>query len=142
MELTTADLKLAIDTVWTLLAGCLVFWMGTGFAMLEAGLARAKHTTNVLASHIFGFITVGVFTHLNKFIQIGTLVKSLRKGPIAIFTAIVEILVGIIETVGELAKVLSLSLRLFGNVFANVLRHKCDCLCANIGAQLQPSFPT
>jgi F0F1-type ATP synthase membrane subunit a len=27
-------------------------------------------------------------------------------------------LVGIIETVGELAKVLSLSLRLFGNVFA------------------------
>jgi Amt family ammonium transporter len=49
MELTTADLKLAIDTVWTLLAGCLVFWMGTGFAMLEAGLARAKHTTNVLA---------------------------------------------------------------------------------------------
>ncbi len=49
MEITTADLKLALDTVWTLLAGCLVFWMGTGFAMLETGLARAKHTVNVLA---------------------------------------------------------------------------------------------
>lgn len=49
MDPTTADLKLAIDTVWTLLAGCLVFWMGTGFAMLETGLARAKHSVNVLA---------------------------------------------------------------------------------------------
>jgi F-type H+-transporting ATPase subunit a len=87
-------------------------------ANTDLNLTLAMAVVAVLASHIFGFITVGVFTHLNKFIQIGTLVKSLRKGPIAIFTAIVEILVGIIETVGELAKVLSLSLRLFGNVFA------------------------
>ncbi len=57
MELSAADLKLAVDTVWTLLAGCLVFWMGTGFAMLEAGLARAKHTTNVLAMN-YGVLAV------------------------------------------------------------------------------------
>ncbi len=57
MELTAADLKLAIDTVWTVLAGCLVFWMGTGFAMLEAGLARAKHATNVLAMN-YGVLAV------------------------------------------------------------------------------------
>ena len=36
----------------------------------------------------------------------------------AIFTAIIELGVGLIEMVSELAKVLSLSLRLFGNVFA------------------------
>jgi F-type H+-transporting ATPase subunit a len=72
----------------------------------------------VVSSHVFGIMAVGFFTHFNKFIQIGTLVRSFKKGPIAIFTAIVEIMVGLIETVGELAKVLSLSLRLFGNIFA------------------------
>ncbi|MFH1789451.1 MAG: FoF1 ATP synthase subunit a [bacterium] len=72
----------------------------------------------VFSSHIFGIVTVGVFTHLNKFIQIGTLIKSIKKGPIAIFTAIIELGVGVIEIVSEIAKVLSLSLRLFGNIFA------------------------
>ena len=44
--------------------------------------------------------------------------KSLTKGPVAIFTAIIELAVGLIEIVSEIAKVLSLSLRLFGNIFA------------------------
>ena len=87
-------------------------------ANTDLNLTLAMALVAVVSSHLFGFITVGIFTHLNKFIQIGTFFKSLRKGPVAIFTAIVEMLVGIIETVGELAKVLSLSLRLFGNVFA------------------------
>src|SRR3989339_1774179 len=72
----------------------------------------------VVSSHLFGLVSVGIFTHLNKFIQIGTLIKSIKKGPIAIFTAIIEFGVGIIEIVSEFAKVVSLSLRLFGNVFA------------------------
>ncbi|MCX6780193.1 MAG: F0F1 ATP synthase subunit A [Candidatus Magasanikbacteria bacterium] len=48
----------------------------------------------------------------------GTFFKSLRKGPVAIFTAIIELGVGLIEIISEMAKVLSLSLRLFGNIFA------------------------
>jgi F-type H+-transporting ATPase subunit a len=67
---------------------------------------------------VFGFISVGVFTHANKFIQLGTLVKSFRKGPVAIFTACVEMIVGVIEIASEVSKVFSLSLRLFGNIFA------------------------
>ena len=55
---------------------------------------------------------------MNKFVQIGTFIKSLNKGPIAIITAVVEFVVGIIEIISEFAKVLSLSFRLFGNVFA------------------------
>lgn len=87
-------------------------------ANTDLNLTVSMALTSVIVSHLFGLITVGVFTHINKFIQLGTFVKSLRKGPVAIFTAIIELAVGLIEMVSELAKVLSLSLRLFGNVFA------------------------
>ena len=33
----------AIDTLWILMAAVLVFFMQPGFAMLEAGLTRAKN---------------------------------------------------------------------------------------------------
>ncbi len=72
----------------------------------------------VAGSHLMGLFTVGVFTHIGKFIQVKGLVKSIQKGPIAIFTALIEFMVGILEIISEIAKVLSLSLRLFGNIFA------------------------
>jgi F-type H+-transporting ATPase subunit a len=87
-------------------------------ANTDLNLTAAMAITAVIVSHIFGLVTVGVFTHINKFIQIGTFFKSLLKGPIAIFTAIIELVVGLIELMSEAAKVLSLSLRLFGNIFA------------------------
>ncbi len=87
-------------------------------ANTDLNLTVAMAVVSVVVSHLFGLFTVGIFTHLNKFIQIGTFVKSLRKGPVAIFTAIVELVVGVIEIISEMAKVLSLSLRLFGNIFA------------------------
>jgi len=87
-------------------------------ANTDLNLTVAMALSSVVISHLFGLFTVGFFTHINKFIQIGTLVKSLRKGPIAIFTALIEMVVGVIEIISEVAKVLSLSLRLFGNIFA------------------------
>jgi F-type H+-transporting ATPase subunit a len=87
-------------------------------ANTDLNLTVAMALVSVLSSHLIGFASVGFFTHINKFIQIGGIIKSLKKGPIAIFTALIEGVVGIIEIIGELAKVLSLSLRLFGNVFA------------------------
>lgn len=87
-------------------------------ANTDLNLTVAMALVAVISSHLFGLITVGVFTHLNKFIQIGTFFKSLRRGPLAIFTAVIELGVGLIEIVSEMAKILSLSLRLFGNIFA------------------------
>ena len=87
-------------------------------ANTDLNLTAAMAVSSVILSHVYGLFTVGFFTHFNKFIQIGTFIKSLRRGPIAIFTAIIEIGVGFIEMASELAKVLSLSLRLFGNIFA------------------------
>ncbi len=87
-------------------------------ANTDLNLTVAMAFVAVIASHVYGFLAIGFLSYLNKFIQLGTLVKSFKKGPIAIFTAIVEVGVGLIEIVSEAAKVVSLSLRLFGNIFA------------------------
>jgi F-type H+-transporting ATPase subunit a len=45
--------------------------------------------------------------------------KALRSlNPVKILVAVFELVVGIIELFGEFAKIASLSLRLFGNIFA------------------------
>jgi len=48
-------LSVAVDTVWVLFTAFLVFFMNTGFAMVEAGLARAKNTVNILAKNFIVF---------------------------------------------------------------------------------------
>ncbi|QSJ14051.1 ammonium transporter [Nostoc sp. UHCC 0702] len=45
---TTTNLQLSINTTWVLLTGFLVFFMQTGFAMLEAGLIRQRGVVNAL----------------------------------------------------------------------------------------------
>lgn len=87
-------------------------------ANTDLNLTVAMALSAVVVSHLFGLVSVGVFTHIGKFIQIKQFIKSFKHGPVAIFTALVEIGVGLIEIISEMAKVLSLSLRLFGNVFA------------------------
>jgi len=42
----------ALDTFYFLVSGALVMWMAAGFAMLEAGLVRAKNTSEILAKNI------------------------------------------------------------------------------------------
>jgi Amt family ammonium transporter len=50
-----ANTKIALDTVWVLIAGFLVFFMNLGFAMVESGLARAKNCANILAKNFIVF---------------------------------------------------------------------------------------
>lgn len=58
---------------------------------------------SVVLTNIFGILAVGFFGHVGKFINL--------KNPIAFF-------IGILELISEMAKVVSLSFRLFGNIFA------------------------
>ena len=51
MEITF-ELGYALDTFYFLVCGALVMWMAAGFAMLEAGLVRAKNTTEILTKNI------------------------------------------------------------------------------------------
>lgn len=88
-------------------------------ATSDLNLTLAMALISVLFSHALGIVTLGFFTHANKFIQLGTLWKAIRSlNPIKILVALVEMVVGVIEIFSEIAKVVSLSLRLFGNVFA------------------------
>src|ERR687897_1636830 len=46
---TVADLSLAVDTVWVIVAAVLVILMQAGFAMLEVGFSRMKNVGSVVA---------------------------------------------------------------------------------------------
>ena len=46
---TVADLSLAMDTVWVIVAAVLVLFMQAGFAMLEVGFSRMKNVGSVVA---------------------------------------------------------------------------------------------
>lgn len=85
----------------------------------DLNLTLAMSLLSVLASHAFGFATIGFMAHANKFIQVRGIWRACKTlSPTKILVAFVEFIVGIIEIFGEIAKVASLSLRLFGNIFA------------------------
>ncbi len=52
MENQIFELQYAMDTFYFLVMGALVMWMAAGFAMLEAGLVRAKNTTEILTKNV------------------------------------------------------------------------------------------
>lgn len=56
--------EFTINNLWICLAGCLVFIMHLGFAMVESGLTRAKNTVNILFKNsmiiCIGFLAYGV----------------------------------------------------------------------------------
>jgi ammonium transporter, Amt family len=52
---SAGTLKIAIDTLWTVVAGFLVFWMNAGFALVESGFCRSKNTVNILAKNFVVF---------------------------------------------------------------------------------------
>ncbi len=57
------DTQVALDTVWVLVAGMLVFFMNLGFALVESGFARAKNTVNIISKNfvVFAVATIAFF---------------------------------------------------------------------------------
>jgi ammonium transporter, Amt family len=51
----SSNMRVAVDTIWTLVTAMLVFWMNAGFALVESGLCRAKNCTNILAKNFIVF---------------------------------------------------------------------------------------
>lgn len=90
-----------------------------GTADLNTTLALAL--IGVIVSHIFGMASVGFWNYLNRFINFKALMeipKKILKEPTIIIINPIKFFVGFIEIIGEVAKVASLSFRLFGNIFA------------------------
>jgi len=55
----TINLEVSINTMWTLLAGFLVFLMHAGFTMVETGFTRSKNAVNIIMKN-FMTISLGV----------------------------------------------------------------------------------
>jgi F-type H+-transporting ATPase subunit a len=90
-----------------------------GAADLNTTLALSLFA--VILSHILGVMTLGLWQHFNKFVNLRALIqipKKIKKDPMILIVNPIKIFVGLIELIGEIAKVVSLSLRLFGNIFA------------------------
>ena len=107
-----------------------------GTADLNTTLALA--IIGVVASHIFGVMAIGVWNYLNKFINIKAFLeipKKIMKDPTIIIVNPIKAFVGLIEIIGEIAKVASLSFRLFGNIFAG------EVLLASMAAILAFGLP-
>lgn len=49
------DLQVALNTLWVMYAGALVFFMNAGFCMLETGFCRSKNAVNLLSKNLIVF---------------------------------------------------------------------------------------
>ncbi|MEA2006950.1 MAG: FoF1 ATP synthase subunit a [Patescibacteria group bacterium] len=88
-------------------------------ADLNTTLALALVT--VIASHVLGIMMIGAWNHINRFINLQSLLdipKEFGKDKSVILVNPIKAFVGLIEIVGEIAKIASLAFRLFGNIFA------------------------
>ncbi len=63
MEQTIIEVRYAVDTFYLLVSGALVMWMAAGFAMLEAGLVRAKNTSIILTKNV-GLYSIACIMYL------------------------------------------------------------------------------
>ncbi|WP_414529585.1 ammonium transporter [Nodularia chucula] len=57
---TTAELQVALDTLWVAIAAFLVFFMNAGFGMLETGFCRQKNAVNVLSKNLIVFALASI----------------------------------------------------------------------------------
>lgn len=122
---TTLFLYILVNNWMGLLPGTgTIGWSGEEFlplfrpAAADLNFTLAIAVFSVFLVQIFGIRAIGFANYASKFVNIRGIFQSIKKGPVAIMVACIEFAVGIIEIVSEFAKVASLSLRLFGNVFA------------------------
>ena len=117
---------------------------GSAFVpFLRSGTADINTTlmlalVSVVASNIFGVVVIGAWKAFNKYVNLkalGSIVTKVRKQPTILLEAPVMFFVGVLELIGEFAKIASLSFRLFGNVFAG------EVLLASMGALFAYGLP-
>ena len=85
----------------------------------DLNLTLSMAVFSVVLSHLLGIAVIGFFKYANKFVKFGDIYKAIKSGKIGnLGIAIIEFFVGLLEIISEVAKMVSLSLRLFGNIFA------------------------
>lgn len=90
-----------------------------GTADLNTTLALALFA--IIFTHFLGVFTIGFWKHINKYLNFKALIdmfKKFKEDKTVVFVNPIKFFVGVLEILSEGAKVASLSLRLFGNIFA------------------------
>jgi F-type H+-transporting ATPase subunit a len=72
----------------------------------------------IVLSHFVSARKFGIFGHLFKYIKINKFFSSKARAGQSILFIIIDFFLGLLDLISEMAKVFSLSLRLFGNMFA------------------------
>lgn len=93
---------------------------------------------SIIGANLFGVFSIGLWKTFNKYFNIkgiSQIFTKITKDPTVLVVAPINFFVGVIELIGEFAKIASLSLRLFGNVFAG------EVLLLSIGAIFAYGFP-
>lgn len=73
---------------------------------------------SLIVIHILMIKNFGIFGYIEKFLKFKTLYLGFKKGISEGFVALVDFFMGLLDIIGEIAKLLSVSLRLFGNIYA------------------------
>jgi len=104
----------------------------------DINMTLALAVMAVIGANLFGVFSLGAWKTFNKYVNLkalGQIGKKIRKDPTIILVAPITFFVGLFEIIGEVAKIASLSFRLFGNVFAG------EVLLASIAALVAYFIP-
>ena len=72
----------------------------------------------VILTQIVSIRHLGLLSHLGKYFKFKEIFLGFKQGVGAGATAMIDFLIGLLDIISEFAKVISLSLRLFGNMYA------------------------
>lgn len=70
---------------------------------------------------LFNFLSLkqwGFFSYVGRFVKFKELIAGFKQGIGPGFLALIEFFVGLLDIISEFAKIISLSMRLFGNIYA------------------------
>jgi F-type H+-transporting ATPase subunit a len=97
-----------VGLLWGAESNKIITWLRPPTTDLNLTLAMAL--VSVVATQFFGFAILGAKAQLSKYFNFA----ALRRGPMGI----IDFVVGLLEIISELGRLVSFSFRLFGNIFA------------------------
>lgn len=88
-------------------------------ANTDLNMTLAMAVLAIVSSHLLGAVAIGFWKYTGRFIKVYPIWLAIKNwSPTGLLVAVIELFVGFIEIFSEVAKMVSLSLRLYGNIFA------------------------
>jgi F-type H+-transporting ATPase subunit a len=113
--------------------GRAIFRTATGDFNTTFGLALGA----IVVLHLISIKDFGILGYINKYIPVKQIKEDMKKGALSPIYVFVTILIACLDIVGEFAKTISVSLRLFGNMYAGDV---LTTILIGIFAFVLPSF--